>query len=162
MFQNDWPWDSLKFEPWKLVYVYIYIYIILSWGRTWWTRLERRVSMKRKHKKVRGPVSEGERRGEGRKWEAALSDISVLCFVCFIIAFACALKYNTTAVYSVLCPKHPIFSNYIYQDAKLRLLSFCGFVHYKIEPKDYNSLTFSLGGEGNFFFFFFNSIIYKV
>ena len=78
--------------------------------------------------------SEGERRGG--KWDAAISDISVVCFVCFIIAFACALKYNTTAVYSVLCPKHPIFSNYIYQDAKLRLLSFCGFVHYKIESKD--------------------------
>lgn len=94
--------------------------------------------------------SEGERRGG--KWDAAISDISVVCFVCFI-AFACALKYNTTAVYSVLCPKHPIFSNYIYQDAKLRLLSFCGFVHYKIESKDWNSLTLVWVGRGIFFFF---------
>lgn len=150
--------DSLKFEPWKLVYVYIYI--ILFWSRTWWTRLERRESMKREHKKVWQSVSLREREKRG-KWDAAISDISVVCFVCFI-AFACALKYNTTAVYSVLCPKHPIFSNYIYQDAKLRLLSFCGFVHYKIESKDWNSLTLVWVGRGIFFFFSFNSIIYKV
>lgn len=77
--------------------------------------------------------SEGERRG-GSGTRLYLISLWFV-FVCFI-AFACALKYNTTAVYSVLCPKHPIFSNYIYQDAKLRLLSFCGFVHYKIESKD--------------------------
>ena len=102
--------------------------------------------------------SEGERRGG--KWDAAISDISVVCFVCFIIAFACALKYNTTAVYSVLCPKHPIFSNYIYQDAKLRLLSFCGFVHYKIESKDWNSLTLVWVGRGIFFFFYLLTLLF--
>ena len=150
-FQNDW--HPGQFEVWTMkISVCIYIYIILFWGRTWWTRLERRESMKRKHKKVWQSVSLKER--EEGEWDAAISDISVVCFVCFI-AFACALKYNTTAVYSVLCPKHPIFSNFIYQEAKLRLLSFCGFVHYKIESKDWNSLTLVWVGRGIFFFFLF-------
>ena len=170
---NVSEWLTLgQFEPWKWVCIYIYILFWCRtfhqkkfWCRTWWTshvwRENETKTQKGEGASFRGREKRGrEEVGGGSIWYLC----ALFCLFYYCICMCTQIQHNTTAVYSVLCPKHPIYSNYICQEAKLRLLSFCGFVHYKIEPKDYNSLTFSLGGEGNFFFFFFffNSIIYKV
>ena len=79
-FQNDW--HPGQFEVWTMkISVCIYIYIILFWGRTWWTRLERRESMKRKHKKVWQSVSLREREEGGSGTQLYLISLWFVLFV---------------------------------------------------------------------------------
>lgn len=102
--------DSLKFEPWKLVYVYIYI--ILFWSRTWWTRLERRESMKREHKKVWQSVSLREREKRG---EVGRSYIWYLCglFCLFYCICMCTQIQHYSCLFGTMSKTPHLFKLYI-------------------------------------------------
>ena len=143
--------DSLKFEPWKLVYVYIYIYnFILRWNMVD-TFGETREHETKTQKGVAVSFSEGERRGGvGRGY------IWYLCGLFLSVLLHLHVHSNTTLQLFI---RYYVQNTPSFQIIYIRMQNyvFCPFVALcttKLKQKDWNSLTFSLGGEGNFLIFF--------